>query len=49
MKRPPMEWEKIFVNGVTDKRLISKIYKYIQLIQQNIKRQTLDENYGQKN
>ena len=26
MKRPPMEWEKIFLNGVTDKKLISKIY-----------------------
>ena len=27
MKRQPMEWEKIFVNDLTDKRLISKIYK----------------------
>ena len=40
-----MEWEKIFVNGVTKKRLISKIYK--QLIQLNIKRQTPHEKYGQ--
>ena len=23
-----MEWDKIFANGVTDKGLISKIYKY---------------------
>ena len=31
-KRQPTEWEKIFANDVTDKGLISKIYK--QLIQQ---------------
>ena len=28
MKRKPTEWEKIFANDVTDKRLISKIYKW---------------------
>ena len=27
MKRQPIEWEKIFANDETDKRLISKIYK----------------------
>ena len=26
-KRQPTEWEKIFANDTTDKRLISKIYK----------------------
>ena len=36
-KRPPTEWEKIIANNVTDKDLISKIYK--QLIQLNIKKQ----------
>ena len=27
MKRQPTEWEKIFANEVTDKGIISKIYK----------------------
>ena len=26
-KRPPMEWEKIFANDISDKGLASKIYK----------------------
>ena len=29
MKRQPTEWEKIFANDMTDKRLISKIYKHL--------------------
>ena len=33
MKRQPTEWEEIFANNMTDKVLISKIYK--QLIQLN--------------
>ena len=30
MKRQPTEWEKIFANDVTDKGLISKIYKQLK-------------------
>ena len=31
VKRQPSEWEKIIANETTDKGLISKIYKRIQL------------------
>ena len=27
MKRQPMGWERIFANNISDKALISKIYK----------------------
>ena len=33
-KRQPTEWEKIFANDISDKRLVSKIYK--ELIKLNI-------------
>ena len=36
LKRQPTEWEKVFVNDVTEKGLISKIYK--QPIQLHIKK-----------
>ena len=29
-KRQPTEWEKIFANNVTNKGLISKIYKHLK-------------------
>ena len=35
MKRPPSEWEKIFVNEVTENGLISKIYKYFMQLNIN--------------
>ena len=31
-KKPPTYWEKIFVNDVTDKRLVSKIYKQLKML-----------------
>jgi len=37
-KRQPSEWEKTFSNQVTNKRLVSKIYK--ELMQLNINKQT---------
>ena len=40
MKRQPTEWEKIFANCISDKELISKIYK--ELIQLHSKRKTPD-------
>ena len=46
MKGQPSEWEKIFANEATDKRLISKIYE--QLMQLNIKKQTPQSKNRQK-
>ena len=47
MKRQPTEWEKIFASDMTDKGLISNIYK--QLIQLNTKKQAAQLKNGQKN
>ena len=32
MKRQPTDWEKIFANDVTDKQLVSKIYKQLMML-----------------
>ena len=45
-KRQPIEWERIFANEMTDKELISNIYKL--LIQFSIKNKNKPKN-GQKN
>ena len=47
MKRQPSEWEKIIANKVTDKELISKIYK--QLLQLNSRKKMIQSKNGPKN
>ena len=47
VKRQPSEWEKIIANEVTDKELISKIYK--QLLQLNSRKIKDPHKNGPKN
>ena len=46
MKGQPTEWDKIFANNMTNKKLISKIYK--QLIQHDINKKKNQSQNGQK-
>ena len=45
-KRQLTEWEKIFANDISDKGLVSKIYK--ELIKLNIQRKIIQSRNGQK-
>ena len=45
MKRQPTDWEKILVSDVTDKGLVSKIYKQFMMLH-SIK--TTQSKNGQK-
>ena len=44
MKRQPSEWDKLIANEITDKELISKIYK--QLRQLNIRKTTQSKKWA---
>ena len=48
MKRQSTEWKKIFVNDITDKGFVSKIYKQLIKLNTPPKSQTTQFKNGQK-
>ena len=44
MKRQPMEWEKIFANHISDKRLISKIHKELEQLNSKTQNKTRQQS-----
>ena len=47
-KGQPTEWEKIFANKVTDKELISKIYKQLMKLNMKKKKKKTNQKMGRK-
>ena len=43
-KRQPTEWEKIFANDATNKRIVSKIYKQLMMRLNTIKTKNASKN-----
>ena len=47
MKRQPTDWKKIFANDVTDKGLVSKIYKQLMILN-SIKKKPPNQQIGRR-